>query len=296
MEMEQEKLSQLFDALGPQLFDVLDKAPEQIQQCAFAGLVFMGSMYLSYTKQRRVQEDQRRQNEDIKDIRQTLANLQKQQTESIQKERREWEKKETQYETERKNLQADAAHKEEQIQKLKDELSEKEQECQVLTQQREHREAEMAAQYKAYQTEIEEQYQEIQEHWILYHQYKQWISENFSKIPLNLLETSSFEVFIACCSKSGVFKYIFDRIEISNIWDWDKADIKILDRVIDCCIALQGNKFTRVETHNVYDPMQHRKWKDASPSGRITDVLLRGVAENGLILESCKSYVKLESE
>lgn len=298
MEMEQEKLSQLFDVLGSQLFDVLDSPPEQIQQYAFAGLVFMGGMYLSYAKQCRVQEDQRRQNEDIKDIRQTLADLQKQQTESIQKERREWEEREAQYETERKNLQADATRMEEQIQKLTHELSGKEQKCQELTRQRELREAEMEEQYRAYQTEIKEEYKEIQEHWALYHQYKEWISENSSKILLNLLESGSFEAFIACCGKRAVFKYIFDRINEANIWEWDKADIRILDRVINCCITLQGSKFSRVEVQQdgTYDPAQHRKRKDAPPSGRITEVLLRGVAENGVMIESCKSYVKLESE
>lgn len=291
MELEKEKLSRLFDVLGPQMLDMLDSAPEQIQQCAFAGLVFMGSMYLSHVKQCRAQEDQRRQNEDIKDIQQRLANLQKEQTESIRKERMEWAEKEARYE-------AGAVSRDKQIQELKDELSNREKEFHELTQQHKVREAEMEEKYRTCQTETEEKYREIQEHWALYHQYKEWIAENSSRILLNRLDSSSFETFIACCSKSGIFKYIFERINADNIWGWDKAGIEILDRVINCCITLQGNKFSRTEPQKggFYDPAQHKKREDAPSSGRITDVLLRGVAENGLIVECCKSYVELESE
>lgn len=197
----------------------------------------------------------------------------------------------------KQNYQSDLEYTKHEYESGLEQLKQKyEEEMQQLKQdnESEHRRLE-----QEYQSQKEQEYGEIQTEWEVYHKYREWMGDNAYRIPLSYLNSSSFETFIVCCGKKKMLGYIYKQISQVNIWDWRPEDIEILDNVIDCCIAVQrsmGQELgrTEVQPDSFYDPMLHNKREEAPSNGRVIHVLLRGVMENGGIVEECKSFVELD--
>lgn len=273
---------------GKQRFDFLDMVPERDKRDILMGLKLLGSAYAAQQEYQKAQEEQQRQNKELAAIQQTLENIQQeqqQQAESIQQERNAWTEERASYEKRLADLEEKVKEKDQALQARGTEIE-------TLKLNHAAEEDRLRQENEEALANVKEAYQDIQPELDIYRLYKAWIAENGSRVHLNRLDCSSFAAFIACCGKEWILSYIFQELaSVEDLWDWQKEDFAVLDKVINCCCSLQG--LERAEPEGSYDPDCHRKHEEAPAIGAIVDVLLCGVIKDGEILADCQSFVKL---
>lgn len=279
-----------------QLFDILSKIPNFTKRDLVAGLALVGSAYLAYEEQQKAQNEQLRQNKDIEEIRKILAEVKQEQANQKEEQKRQIERIRQEKENQIENIKQERQQERREFQREKEQWETEKTACQESLEnwKKQAEEKDKMIQTKEMQLkEIKDKYKEIESDWTLYKEYKIWIAKNSSKIHLNLLDCSKFEAFITCCGRKKILQYIFKELSSIELWDWAQEDIEILDKVIDCCCALQNLKRANPQLQELYNTESHYKQENAPSNGHIVDVLLRGVCVNGEILEDCKSFIKL---